>query len=144
MAPVLRSRVLPDGGSSFELKLPGDSSWRPFLQFSFNDTFSNSGPNGFTRDGRWLYGQLSTGDDLPRLVRGAESTSRRAVPTARQSLCIAQKPEQLVGFSVILKRVSPRCSARWISVLAGWFWNHRFNRIWTGLSVGRSKRFQCR
>ena len=67
--PVLRARVLPDGGSSFELKLPGDSNWRPFLQFSFNDTISNSGPSGFTRDGRWLYGQLSTGDDLPRLVR---------------------------------------------------------------------------
>ncbi|QNI56633.1 dipeptidyl aminopeptidase/peptidase S9 prolyl oligopeptidase [Synechococcus sp. BIOS-E4-1] len=67
--PVLRSQILPDGGSSFELRLPGDTNWRPFLQFNFEDTISNSGPSGFTRDGRWLYGQLSSGEDLPRLVR---------------------------------------------------------------------------
>ena len=67
--PVLRSNILSDGGSSFELRLPGDTDWRPFLQFGFEDTISNSGPTGFTRDGRWLYGQLSTGEDLPRLVR---------------------------------------------------------------------------
>ena len=66
--PVLRSQVLPDGGLGVELRLPGESSWRPFLQFGFEDTIS-SGPSGFTRDGRWLYGQLSTGEDLPRLVR---------------------------------------------------------------------------
>ena len=67
--PVLRSQVRADGGSAYELRLPGDASWRPFLQFSFDDTISNSGPSGFTRDGRWLYGQLSTGEDRPRLVR---------------------------------------------------------------------------
>ena len=67
--PVLRSQVRADGGSTYELRLPGDASWRPFLQFSFDDTISNSGPIGFTRDGRWLYGQLSTGEDRPRLVR---------------------------------------------------------------------------
>ncbi len=67
--PVLRSNILPDGGSSFELRLPGDTSWRQFLQLGFEDTISDSGPSGFTRDGRWLYGQLSTGEDLPRLVR---------------------------------------------------------------------------
>ena len=67
--PVLRSQVRPDGGRNFELRLPGDASWRPFLQFDFDDTISNSGPSGFTRDGRWLYGQLSTGEDRPRLVR---------------------------------------------------------------------------
>ena len=67
--PVLRSQVLPDGGRSVELRLPGDTDWRPFLQFGFEDTISNSGPSGFTRDGRWLYGQLSTGEDLPSLVR---------------------------------------------------------------------------
>ena len=66
--PVLRSQVLPDGGLSVELRLPGETSWRPFLQVGFEDTIS-SGPSGFTRDGRWLYGQLSTGEDLPRLVR---------------------------------------------------------------------------
>lgn len=67
--PVLRGRVLPDGGSAYELRLPGASEWRPFLSFSFEDTISGSSPGGFTRDGRWLYGQLSTGEDLPRLVR---------------------------------------------------------------------------
>ena len=41
----------------------------PSVQISFNNTISNSGPSGFTRDGRWLYGQLSSGHDLPRLVR---------------------------------------------------------------------------
>ena len=67
--PVLRSNILPDGGSSFELRLPGDTSWRQFLQLGFEDAISDSGPSGCTRDGRWLYGQLSTGEDLPRLVR---------------------------------------------------------------------------
>ena len=67
--PVLRAQVLPDGGSAYELRLPGDADWRPFLQFNFEDTISESGPAGFTRDGRWLYGLLSTGEDRPRLVR---------------------------------------------------------------------------
>ena len=67
--PVLRAQVLPDGGSAYELRLPGDADWRPFLQFGFEDTISESGPAGFTRDGRWLYGLLSTGEDRPRLVR---------------------------------------------------------------------------
>lgn len=67
--PVLRSEVLADGGSAYELKLPGDADWRPFLRFGFEDTISGSSPGGFTRDGRWLYGTLSTGEDLPRLVR---------------------------------------------------------------------------
>ena len=40
-----------------------------FLQFDFDDTITGSGPEGFSRDGQWLYGVLSTGDDLPRLVR---------------------------------------------------------------------------
>ena len=66
--PVLRTKVRPDAGSSYELRLPGDNSWRPFLQFDFEDTYT-SAPGAFTRDGRWLYGQLSTGEDRPRLVR---------------------------------------------------------------------------
>ena len=66
--PVLRTNIRPDAGSSYELRLPGDTSWRPFLQFDFEDTYT-SGLGTFTRDGRWLYGQLSTGEDLPRLVR---------------------------------------------------------------------------
>jgi len=67
--PVIRSQLLPDGGSAHELRLPGDSEWRSFLRFDFDDTMTGSGPAGFSRDGQWLYGFLSTGDDLPRLVR---------------------------------------------------------------------------
>ena len=67
--PVIRSQLLPDGGSAHELRLPGESEWRSFLQFDFDDTITGSGPGGFSRDGQWLYGVLSTGDDLPRLVR---------------------------------------------------------------------------
>ena len=67
--PVIRSQLLPDGGSAHELRLPGESEWRSFLQFNFEDTITGSGPGGFSRDGQWLYGVLSTGDDLPRLVR---------------------------------------------------------------------------
>ena len=67
--PVIRSQLLPDGGSAHELRLPGESEWRTFLQFDFDDTITGSGPGGFSRDGQWLYGVLSTGDDLPRLVR---------------------------------------------------------------------------
>ena len=67
--PVIRSQLLPDGGSAHELRLPGESEWRSFLRFDFDDTITGSGPGGFSRDGQWLYGILSTGDDLPRLVR---------------------------------------------------------------------------
>ncbi|MEB3158625.1 MAG: S9 family peptidase [Synechococcus sp.] len=74
--PVLRARVLPDGGSAYEIRLPEDPQWRPFLSFSFEDTISGSGPSGFTRDGRWLYGTLSTGEDLPRLVRWSREQLR--------------------------------------------------------------------
>jgi dipeptidyl aminopeptidase/acylaminoacyl peptidase len=67
--PVLQMKVLPDGGSAYDLWTPSDSNWRPFKRFTFEDTISGSGPLGFTRDGKWLYGILTTGDDLPRLVR---------------------------------------------------------------------------
>ena len=67
--PVIRSQLLPDGGSAHELRLPGESEWRSFLKFDFDDTMTGSGPAGFSRDGQWLYGFLSSGDDLPRLVR---------------------------------------------------------------------------
>ncbi len=66
--PVLRFKPLDDGGSAYELRLPGDKSWRPFLYISFEDTMCSM-PTRFTRDGLWLYGILSTGDDHPRLVR---------------------------------------------------------------------------
>ena len=74
--PVLRMQVLPDGGSLYELRLPGDNVWRPFLRFDFEDTISRSGPTGFTRDGLWLYGILSTDEDLPRLVRWSREQLR--------------------------------------------------------------------
>jgi len=67
--PVIRSQLLPDGGSAHELRLPGEAEWRSFLKFDFDDTMTGSGPGGFSRDGQWLYGFLSSGDDLPRLVR---------------------------------------------------------------------------
>ena len=67
--PVLRGQVLADGGSAYELRMPGAKRWSPFLRFSFEDTISGSGPGGFTRDGQWLYGVLSTGENLPRIVR---------------------------------------------------------------------------
>ena len=66
--PYLRGEPLPDGGSAYELRLPGETAWRPFQRFDFNDA-RVSGPIGFTRDGRWLYGALTTGEDLPRIVR---------------------------------------------------------------------------
>ena len=74
--PVVRSQVLPDGGSAYELRLPGDADWRPFLRFGFEDTIGGSSPGGFTRDGNWLYGVLSTGEDLPRLVRWSREQLR--------------------------------------------------------------------
>ena len=67
--PVLRSQVLADGGSTYELRLHGDKDWRLFLTLGFEDTIGGSWVGGFTRDGQWLYGSLSTSEDLPRLVR---------------------------------------------------------------------------
>ena len=66
--PYLRVEPLPDGGFAYELRLPGEQDWRPFLRFGFNDA-RGSGPLGFTRDGAWLYGSLTTEADLPRIVR---------------------------------------------------------------------------
>ena len=66
--PVLRFQPLADGGCAYELRLPGDKSWRTFLHISFEDTMCSM-PTRFTRDGLWLFGILSTGDDHPRLVR---------------------------------------------------------------------------
>ena len=66
--PYLRAEPLPDGGAAYELRLPGETTWRPFQRFDFNDA-RMSGPLGFTRDGLWLYGALTTGEDRPRIVR---------------------------------------------------------------------------
>ena len=84
--PVLRSQVLADGGSTYELRLPGDKDWRPFLTFGFEDTMSVSGVGGFTRDGQWLYGSLSTGEDLPRLVRWSREQLRTCGTTCQPEL----------------------------------------------------------
>ncbi len=84
--PVLRSQVLADGGSAYELRLPGEKDWRPFLSFGFEDTMSASSPAGFTRDGQWLYGSLSTGEDLPRFVRWSRKHLRTCGTTCQPEL----------------------------------------------------------
>ena len=35
--PYLRVEPLTDGGFAYELRLPGEKDWRPFLRFDFND-----------------------------------------------------------------------------------------------------------
>ena len=84
--PVLRSQVLADGGSTYELRLHGDKDWRPFLTFGFEDTIGGSWVGGFTRDGQWLYGSLSTGEDLPRLVRWSREHLRTCGTTCQPEL----------------------------------------------------------
>lgn len=84
--PVLRTQVLADGGSAYELRLPGDKDWRPFLTFGFEDTISASGLGGFTRDGQWLYGLLSTDEDLPRYVRWSREQLRTCGTTCQPEL----------------------------------------------------------
>ena len=84
--PVLRRQVLADGGSAYELRLPGEKDWRPFLSFGFEDTMSASSPAGFTRDGQWLYGSLSTGEDLPRFVRWSRKHLRTCGTTCQPEL----------------------------------------------------------
>ena len=83
--PVLRNQVLADGGIAQELRLPGDKDWRPFVSFAFEDVF-NSGVSGFSRDGQWLYGLLSTGEDLPRLVRWSREQLRTCGTTCQPEL----------------------------------------------------------
>ena len=83
--PVVRSQVLADGGRAYELRLPGDKDWRPFLTFGFEDVY-NSGVSGFTRDGQWLYGSLSTGEDLPRFVRWSREQLRTCGTTCQPEL----------------------------------------------------------
>ncbi len=80
--PYLRTEALADGGQTYELRLPGEKEWRPFLQFDFEDA-RLSGPAGFTRDGQWLYGQLSTGEDKPRLVRWSREELERCTTDCR-------------------------------------------------------------
>ena len=80
--PYLRTEALANGGQAYELRLPGEKEWRPFLKFDFEDA-RLSGPAGFTRDGQWLYGQLSTGEDKPRLVRWSRQELERCTTDCR-------------------------------------------------------------
>jgi len=80
--PYLRTEELADGGATYELRLPGEKEWRPFLQFDFEDV-RLSMPAGFTRDGQWMYGQLSTGEDKPRLVRWSREELERCTTDCR-------------------------------------------------------------
>ena len=76
---TMRKRMLPDGGSAFDLRRPGSDAWHSFLTLSFEDESSGAGLSGFSRDGRWLYAKLSEGEDMPRLVRW----SKDQLPDAR-------------------------------------------------------------
>ena len=67
--PTVRAQVLQDGGSAYEVWIPDDETWIAFMRFNFEDTVGGSGIGGFSDDGQWLYGTLTTGEDLPRLVR---------------------------------------------------------------------------
>ena len=71
---ILRKRIAADGGIAYDLRLPEAKDWRPFLDFSFEDGLSGSGPGSFDRSGTWIYGTLSTEGDLPRLVRWNRET----------------------------------------------------------------------
>ena len=97
--PVLRSQVLADGGSTYELRLPGDKDWRPFLTFGFEDTIGGSGVGGFTRDGQWLYGSLSTGEDLPRFVRWSRQQLQTCSTTCKPEL-VHQSTTGALGVSL--------------------------------------------
>ncbi len=71
---ILRKRIAADGGIAYDLRLPESKEWRPFLEFSFEDGLSGSGPGSFERSGTWMYGTLSTEGDLPRMVRWNRET----------------------------------------------------------------------
>ena len=96
--PYLRGEPLPDGGSAYELRLPGETAWRPFQRFDFRDA-RVSGPIGFTRDGRWLYGALTTGEDLPRIVRWSRDQLARCGTDCRPEL-VHRSSAGAVGFAV--------------------------------------------
>ena len=48
----MRMEPLSDGGLAYEIRLPGDLEWKPFLRFSFEEARLSS-PGGFTRE-QWL------------------------------------------------------------------------------------------
>ena len=83
--PFMRMEPLSDGGLAYEIRLPGDLAWKPFLRFSFEDALLSS-PGGFTRDGQWLYGTLSTGEDKPRFVRWSREELSRCSTDCQSEL----------------------------------------------------------
>ena len=83
--PFMRMEPLSDGGLAYEIRLPGDGEWKPFLRFSFEEARLSS-PGGFTRDGQWLYGTLSTGEDKPRFVRWSREELNRCSTDCQSEL----------------------------------------------------------
>jgi dipeptidyl aminopeptidase/acylaminoacyl peptidase len=83
--PFMRMEPLSDGGLAYEIRLPGDGEWKPFLRFSFEEARLSS-PGGFTRDGQWLYGTLSTGEDKPRFVRWSREELSRCSTDCQSEL----------------------------------------------------------
>ena len=83
--PFMRMEPLSDGGLAYEIRLPGDLEWKPFLRFSFEEARLSS-PGGFTRDGQWLYGTLSTGEDKPRFVRWSREELSRCSTDCQSEL----------------------------------------------------------
>ena len=83
--PFMRMEPLSDGGVAYEIRLPGDLEWKPFLRFSFEEARLSS-PGGFTRDGQWLYGMLSTGEDKPRFVRWSREELSRCSTDCQSEL----------------------------------------------------------
>ena len=90
--PVIRSQLLPDGGSAHELRLPGESEWRTFLQFDFDDTITGSGPGGSA-----VMANGSTASSAPVTICrawcvGAASSWRPAAAIALPKWCIGHRP----------------------------------------------------
>jgi dipeptidyl aminopeptidase/acylaminoacyl peptidase len=83
--PFMRMEPPSDGGLAYEIRLPGDGEWKPFLRFSFEEARLSS-PGGFTRDGQWLYGTLSTGEDKPRFVRWSREELSRCSTDCQSEL----------------------------------------------------------
>ena len=96
--PYLRMELLKDGGVVYQLRLPEDSNWRPFLRFGFDDA-AGSMPLGFTRDGSWLYGRLTTNADLPRIVRWSREQLRQCGTDCPPEL-VHQSSSGAVGFAL--------------------------------------------
>ena len=96
---VIRGEPHSDGGVTYELRLPGETRWRPFLSLGFNDA-RGSAPLGFSRDGAWLYGTLTTDDDRPRIVRWSREQLRRGCGSGCQPELVHRSTAGSVGFEL--------------------------------------------